>query len=51
MKIYENSNKSYTSMVVHPQELGYPVVMHQIIHCFKSDAPCLLNLLFKLLLL
>ena len=38
-------------MVVHPQTLDYSMIMHQIMHCFESGLPWLLNLLFKLLLL
>ena len=38
-------------MVVHPQILDYSMIMHQIMHCFESALPWLLNLLFKLLLL
>ena len=49
MKIHEDSNKSYPSMVVHRQILDYSMIMHPIIHYFESDTSWLLNLLFKLL--
>ena len=51
VKIHEDSNKSYPSMVVHRQILDYSMIMHPIIHCFESDTSWSLNLLFKLLLL
>ena len=51
MKIHKDSNKSYPSMVVHPQMLDFYMILHQIIHYFESDTSWILSLLFKLLLL
>ena len=39
MKIHDDSNKSYPSMVAHPQILEYSIIMHQIIYSFESDTP------------
>lgn len=50
MKINEHSNKSYPSMVAHPQIIEYSTIMLQIIHSFENDTSLLLNLLRVLLL-
>ena len=50
MKINEHSNKSYPSMVAHPQIIEYTTIMLHIIHSFENDTSLLLNLLRVLLL-